>query len=83
MKIWYFHVHQEIHSVYDDVETHPATHIFCDGTPHDDPAIKERDNKQREAIQDTGDDYIVYYYKDSLDELVEKRKDIFRKVADK
>lgn len=64
-------------------ETHPATHIFCDGTPHDDPAIKERDNKQREAIQDTGDDYIVYYYKESLDELVEKRKDIFRKVADK
>ena len=64
-------------------ETHPATHIFCDGTPHDDPIIKERDNKQREAIVDTGDDYIVFYYKDSLDELVDKRKDIFRKVADK
>ena len=43
----------------------------------------ERDTKQREAILDRGMDYIVYYYKDDLDEVVASRKDIFRKVADK
>ena len=41
------------------------------------------DKQAKYTIVDTGDDYIVFYYKDSLDELVDKRKDIFRKVADK
>lgn len=55
-------------------------HVFCDGTPHDTEAVKDRDDRQREAIYDLGQDYIVYYYKDSLDELVASRPDIFRKV---
>lgn len=59
------------------------TFVFCDGTPHDDNSVMERDTKQREAILDRGMDYIVYYYKDDLDEVVASRKDIFRKVADK
>jgi len=55
-------------------------HIFCDGTPHDDDGTLERDKKQRDAILDLGHDYIVYYYKNSLDELVTKRPEVFRKV---
>jgi superfamily II DNA/RNA helicase len=55
-------------------------HVFCDGTPHDTQGVKERDDRQREAIYDLGQDYIVYYYKDSLDGLVASRPDIFRKV---
>ena len=55
-------------------------HVFCDGTPHDTEGVKDRDDRQREAIYDLGQDYIVYYYKDSLDELVASRPDIFRKV---
>lgn len=55
-------------------------HVFCDGTPHDTDAVKERDNRQREAIYDLGQDFIVYYYKDSLDNIVASRPDIFRKV---
>jgi len=55
-------------------------HVFCDGTPHDSDPTKERDRQQREAIYDLGQDYVVYYYKDSLDQLVAGRPDIFRKV---
>ena len=55
-------------------------HVFCDGTPHDTQGVKDRDDRQREAIYDLGQDYIVYYYKDSLDGLVASRPDIFRKV---
>ncbi len=59
------------------------TYVFCDGSPHDENNVMERDTKQREALLDKGLDYIVYYYKDNLDDVVAKRKDIFRKVADK
>lgn len=55
-------------------------HVFCDGTPHDTEGVMTRDAKQREAILDMGQDYIVYHYLNSLDDLVAKRPDIFRKV---
>lgn len=55
-------------------------HIFCDGTPHDEDGTQERDKRQRDAILDIGHDYIVYYYKNSLDELVAQRPEVFRKV---
>ena len=55
-------------------------HVFCDGTPHDGEDTRERDRSQRNAIIDKCQDYIVYYYRDSLDEVVASRPDIFRKV---
>lgn len=55
-------------------------HIFCDGTPHDSPDVKERDSLQRVAIIDKGEEYLVYYYRDSLDDLIASRPDVFRKV---
>ncbi|MCX6170646.1 MAG: DEAD/DEAH box helicase [Ignavibacteriales bacterium] len=54
--------------------------VFCDGTPHDDPIIKKQDALKREALLNAGYDVIVYYYKDSLDDLIKKRSDIFIKV---
>jgi hypothetical protein len=42
--------------------------------------VRSRDDSQREAILDMGQDFIVYHYLDSLDELVARRPDIFRKV---
>ena len=54
--------------------------IFCDGTPHDKDEVKEKDIKQRALLREHGYDVIAYYYKDSLEELVNKRKDIFKKV---
>lgn len=56
------------------------TLVFCDGTPHDDPKIKEDDFNKREALRKMGYNIFVYYYKDNLDELISSRKDIFIKV---
>jgi hypothetical protein len=54
--------------------------VFCDGTPHDEPAVKADDETKRQAIMASGDDVWVYYYKDNLAEIVAARPDIFRKV---
>ncbi len=54
--------------------------IFCDGTPHDDKSVKEDDKKKREVLRNKGYDVIEYYYKDSLEDLVKRRSDIFKKV---
>lgn len=58
----------------------PDTWVFCDGTPHDDPAILKEDDTKRQAILDRGDELIVYYYKDDLTELVARYPDIFTPV---
>lgn len=58
----------------------PDIWVFCDGTPHDKPEIREKDRMQRKAIRNRGDQVIVYYYRDDLAELVSKRPDIFKKV---
>ena len=54
--------------------------VFCDGTPHDEPAVKADDENKRQAIMAHGDEVWVYYYKDNLAEIVAARPDIFRKV---
>ena len=54
--------------------------VFCDGTPHDDPSVKARDEVQRQEIRALGHDVFVYYYRDNLAERISSRPDIFRKV---
>lgn len=58
----------------------PDVWVFCDGTPHDDPAAQADDAAKRAAIKAKGHEVITYYYKDSLDQLVAKYPDIFKKV---
>ena len=58
----------------------PRIWVFCDGTPHDDPAIREDDSEKRQAIIARGDEVWVYHYRDNLAEIVAARPDIFRKV---
>lgn len=58
----------------------PDIWVFCDGTPHDDPQVKEEDRRTRQAIRDRGDQVLIYYYKDKLDEFITRRPDIFKKV---
>jgi superfamily II DNA/RNA helicase len=65
-----------------DFQYGDRTFIFCDGTPHDKPEVKERDNKQRKAMRKAGLRYIVYYYKDDLNAVVADNKDIFIKVKE-
>lgn len=61
----------------------PNICIFCDGTPHDENCIMEDDTEKRNALKNAGYQVLVWYYKDSLDEFVAKRPDIFKKVIDK
>lgn len=58
----------------------PDIWVFCDGTPHDKPEIKAKDNAARDAIRNKGEQVFIYYYKDSLKEITSKRPDIFKKV---
>jgi len=58
----------------------PRIWVFCDGTPHDEPAVQADDEIKRQAIIAKGDEVWVYYYKDNLADKVAARPDIFRKV---
>lgn len=58
----------------------PNIYIFCDGTPHDNFDVIENDKQIRKAIRKRGDQAIIYHYKDNLDEIINKRSDIFKKV---
>ena len=58
----------------------PGIHVFCDGSPHDDPENILKDTTIRDVIRNSGEEVVIYYYKDSLEELISKRSDIFKKV---
>lgn len=58
----------------------PDIHVFCDGTPHDDPEVKRMDEKRRGAIRARGEQVLVWYYRENLAQWVAKRPDIFKKV---
>lgn len=58
----------------------PRFWVFCDGTPHDDPAVKADDEAKRQAIIARGDEVWVYHYMDDLAAILAARPDVFRKV---
>lgn len=60
----------------------PNVWVFCDGSPHDDTAVREDDHAKRQAIINAGGEVIVWYYRDCLAELVRRRSDVFRKVRE-
>lgn len=55
--------------------------IFCDGTPHDLPEVREDDKKKREVLEDAGYVVIVWYYKTPLAEFVSAHSDIFTPIS--
>ncbi len=54
--------------------------IFCDGSVHDDEHVKLEDERKRQGLKDDGYDVIVWHYSENVEDLVVRRKDIFRKV---
>jgi hypothetical protein len=54
--------------------------LFCDGSIHDKESIIKDDEHKRKLLRDTGYDVIEWHYKETVEELVSRRKDIFRKV---
>lgn len=59
----------------------PNIFIFCDGVPHDESRTKEGDLDKRSALKSAGYQVLSWYYKDSLNEFVAKRPDIFKAVT--
>lgn len=57
-----------------------AVLLFCDGSVHDKESIIKDDEHKRKLLRDTGYDVIEWHYKETIEELVARRKDIFRKV---
>ena len=58
----------------------PNICLFIDGSVHDGLALKVSDQGKRDMLKQAGYQVLVWYYKDSLDEFVSKRPDIFYKV---
>jgi hypothetical protein len=54
--------------------------VFVDGSPHDKPDVQEKDQKQRQAIMDRGDEVWSWHYSEDLAQKIASRPDIFRKV---
>lgn len=54
--------------------------VFCDGSVHDKKEVREDDSHKRGILRDNGIDVIEWYYKEPIEELVNRRKDIFRKA---
>lgn len=56
------------------------TLVFCDGSVHDDDKVKAADNHKRQLLRDAGYDVVEWHYTERKEALVERRKDVFRKV---
>lgn len=58
----------------------PRIWVFCDGSPHDDLQVRQRDAEQRQRIIARGDEVWSWHYREDLAVKVAQRPDIFRKV---
>jgi hypothetical protein len=55
----------------------PNTCVFCDGSVHDEPAQKVKDDSIRAGLKDLGYRVVVIRYDRNLEEQVQKYPDIF------
>lgn len=55
--------------------------IFCDGGVHDNLELKKQDEHKRQLLRDAGYDVVEWHYSESLDSLIQRRKDVFRKIS--
>jgi superfamily II DNA/RNA helicase len=58
----------------------PRFWVFCDGSPHDELQVRERDEEQRQLIIARGDEVWSWHYSEDLAAKIALRPDIFRKV---
>jgi superfamily II DNA/RNA helicase len=58
----------------------PNVCIFCDGTPHDEESVVIGDGEKRKTLTEAGYQVLFWSYKDSIDDFVTKRPDIFKPV---
>lgn len=55
--------------------------IFCDGSVHDQAQVKADDQHKRGLLRLAGFDVIEWHYSEPVEELVNRRKDVFRKIS--
>ena len=58
----------------------PRFWVFCDGSPHDTPAVREGDEEQRQLIIARGDEVWVWHYREDLAARIAQRPDVFKRV---
>ena len=58
----------------------PRFWVFCDGLPHDEGPVRERDDEQRQLIIARGDEVWSWHYREDLGARIAERPDIFRRV---
>ena len=58
----------------------PRIWVFCDGSPHDDVQVRERDENQRQLLIARGDEVWSWHYREDLATKIAQRHDIFWKV---
>ena len=58
----------------------PRIWVFCDGSPHDEPQVRDRDDEQRQLIIARGDEVWSWHYREDLTAKIAQRPDIFSKV---
>lgn len=54
--------------------------IFCDGSVHDEEDQKKEDNHKRGLLKEAGYDIVVWHYSEKIEDLIIRKKEIFRKV---
>lgn len=54
--------------------------VFCDGLPHDERHVRDRDESQRQLLIARGDEVWSWHYREDLSAKIAQRPDIFRKV---
>lgn len=54
--------------------------IFCDGSVHDKTSVKADDVHKRTLLKEHGYDVIEWHYTEKVEDLIVRRKDIFRKI---
>lgn len=59
----------------------PNVYVFVDGSVHDDPKVAGQDQLKRRAMMNDGLRVIVYSYKDDIEEVFRKHKDIFKPIS--
>lgn len=55
--------------------------VFCDGTPHDDPAIKEDDLQKRKVLEDAGFVVLSWHYATPIEDFINRHSDLFTPIS--
>jgi helicase len=71
----------EEYYVQPDFQYGDRTVIFCDGTPHDLPEVKEDDRRKREVLENAGYVVLAWHYATPLEDFINAHSDLFTPIS--